>query len=93
MFFVYILVCLETGRTYVGHTDNLLRRYRAHCDGGTRTTRECLRQPVVAHWEPCETRAEAMRRERYYRSGSGHRRKCELVTASLALFGGHSSVG
>jgi len=93
VFFVYILVCLETGRTYVGHTDNLLRRYRAHCEGGTRTTRERLRRPVVAHWEPCETRAEAMRRERYYKSGSGHRRKCELATASLALFGGQSSAG
>ena len=93
MFFVYILVCLQTGRTYGGHTDNLLRRYRAHCAGGTRTTRDRLRQPVVAHWESCATRAEAMRRERYYTSGSGHRRKCELAAVSQALFGGDSSVG
>jgi predicted GIY-YIG superfamily endonuclease len=50
MYFVYILWCRESGRTYVGQTDHLIRRYRLHCDGSTRATRECLRRPVVAYW-------------------------------------------
>ena len=40
MYFVYILVCLQTRRSYVGQTDHLNRRYRAHLGGSTRTTRD-----------------------------------------------------
>ncbi|MDO8540897.1 MAG: GIY-YIG nuclease family protein [Opitutaceae bacterium] len=83
MYFVYVLVCLRTGRSYVGHTDNLIRRYRMHGEGTTRTTREKIREPYVAHWESYPTRADAMRRERYYKSGSGHRVKCEIVAKCL----------
>ncbi len=33
MYFVYILACRQTARSYVGQTDNLIRRYRMHCAG------------------------------------------------------------
>ena len=79
MYFVYILVCRETGRSYVGQTDDLIRRYRMHCDGSTRTTREKILCPYVVHWEMFPSRAEAMRRERYYKAGAGHRRKHEII--------------
>ena len=83
VYFVYILVCAATGRSYVGHTDNLIRRFRSHCEGGTRTTREKLIQPYVAHWESFSSRAAAMQRERYFKAGSGHRVRQEIVAASL----------
>jgi predicted GIY-YIG superfamily endonuclease len=86
MYFVYILVCLDTGRSYVGHTDDLLRRFRSHVSGSTRTTREKLIHPVMAHWETYPTRSEAMHRERYYKAGSGHRVKAEIVIGSLRQF-------
>lgn len=86
MYFAYILVCLETRRSYVGHTDNLIRRYRFHLAGSTRTSREKLRHPVVAHWERFASRAEAMHRERYFKGGSGHRQKQEIITHALKLF-------
>jgi putative endonuclease len=79
MYFIYILVCLQTGRSYVGQTSDLIRRFYRHRDGLTRTTREKLRQPVMIHWEGFPTRKEAMRRERYYKSGSGHRVKQEII--------------
>ena len=85
--YVYILACLETGRSYVGQTDDLLRRFRMHAEGSTRTTREKLRHPVLVYWEAQPNRAEAMRRERYFKAGSGHRVKCELVATGLKLFG------
>jgi predicted GIY-YIG superfamily endonuclease len=78
MFFVYLLVCLETGRTYVGQTDHLLRRFNAHRAGSTRTTREKLNRPVVAHFEVLCSRAAAMQRERYFKQGAGHREKTEI---------------
>ena len=65
MFFVYILVCLQTKRSYVGQTDDLLRRFQRHRAGSTRTTRDKFIQPVMVHWEVYPTRAAAMRRERY----------------------------
>ena len=86
MYFVYILACLATGRTYVGHTDDLLRRYRMHRAGLTRTTREKLLNPVVIHWERFPTRAEAVRRERYFKAGAGHRAKQEIVRRGLPLW-------
>jgi predicted GIY-YIG superfamily endonuclease len=87
MVYVYILACIETGRSYVGQTDDLLRRFRMHVEGSARTTREKLRRPVVVYWEAQPDRAKAMRRERYFKAGSGHRVKCELLAAGLKLFG------
>jgi putative endonuclease len=86
MYFVYILVCLRTKRSYVGHTDHLVRRFRMHSAGSTRTTREKLVEPIVIHWESQPTRSEAMRRERYYKNGSGQRRKQEIIAEGLSLF-------
>jgi predicted GIY-YIG superfamily endonuclease len=83
MYFVYILVCRRTRRTYVGQTDNLVRRYRMHCDGSTRTTREKLVEPVVAYWESHPNRSSAMRRERYFKAGSGHRLKSQIASEAL----------
>jgi len=87
MFFVYILACLETGRSYVGQTDNLIRRFRMHLEGSTRTTRGKLKRPVMVYWEAYPTRAAAMRRERYFKAGHGHRVRGELVAAGLRQFG------
>ena len=79
MYFVYILVCLQTRRAYVGQTDHLIRRYHAHLGGSTRTTREKLPHPVLVHWEICASRSDAMRREQAFKAGAGHRRKQEII--------------
>ena len=86
MYFVYILVCLRTKRSYVGSTDNLVRRFRMHCDGSTRTTREKLFEPVVVHWEAHSSRAEAVRKERYFKAGSGHRMRQAIIAKEMELF-------
>ena len=45
MYFVYILVCLPTHRSYVGYMDNLTLRYAMQQWAGlTKTTRE---KPIV----------------------------------------------
>jgi predicted GIY-YIG superfamily endonuclease len=86
MHFVYILVCLQSGRSYVGQSANLLERFRRHRAGSTRTTREKLAHPVMIYWEACLTRAEAFKRERYFKAGAGHRLKQDLIRAGLELF-------
>jgi predicted GIY-YIG superfamily endonuclease len=86
MYFVYILACLRTRRSYVGHADNLIRRFRMHREGSTRTTREKMELPVMIHWEAFPTRAAAAQRERYFKNGSGHRVKQEMVREGLKAF-------
>ena len=86
MYFVYILVCLQSRRSYVGHTDNLIRRFDLHRAGSTRTTREKLIEPVMIYWEASPSRAEAMRRERYFKAGSGYRVKYAIIQERLMLF-------
>lgn len=87
MYFVSILVCLDTKRSYVGQTDDLLRRFRRHREG---TTRERLIRPVMIHGEVFPTRVAAMRRERYYKAGSGYRRKHDLIAGFFEdLFAGY----
>ena len=86
MYFVYILSCLKTGRTYVGQTSDLLLRYRMHLAGTTRTSREKLLAPVVLYFEVLATRTEAMKRERYFKSGSGHRVRGEIAQKCFWLF-------
>ena len=85
MYFVYILVCLQNGRSYVGQSANLLERFRQHRAGLTRTTREKLAQPVMIYWEACATRTEALQRERYFKAGAGHRLKQEIIRSGLEL--------
>jgi len=86
MYYVYILACLESGYSYVGQTDDLVRRFRLHVAGSTKTTRERLRRPVMVHWEQFPTRLEAINRERYFKAGSGHRVKREIIAAGIKLF-------
>src|SRR3970282_1952419 len=86
MFFVDVLGCLETRRTYVGHTDNLLRRYRMHCEGSTRTTREKIQQPVVLYFEILSSRSAAVQRERYLKQGHGHRLRQKIAHESFSLW-------
>ncbi len=86
MYFTYILVCLETGHSYVGQSNDLIRRFHQHREGLVRTTRERFKDPMLIHWESFATRAEAMQRERYYKSGSGHRRKHRLIEQALLHF-------
>ncbi len=84
--FVYILGCLETKRVYVGQTNHLIHRVTAHRAGKTRTTREKLKRPVVLYWETCPDRAQAMRRERQLKQGSGARWRKDMEPEWFAVF-------
>jgi len=40
----------------------------------------------MVHWELCASRSDAMRRERAFKAGAGHRRKQEIIAHALPLF-------
>jgi putative endonuclease len=80
MFFVYILKSLKDGKRYIGYTNNLKRRLTEHNSGLCKSTSK--RIPVeLVHSEEYEEKSEAMRRERFFKSGSGR----EYMKSELKL--------
>ena len=70
MFTVYVLRSQSSGRLYTGQTDDLTRRFEEHQQGMARYTG--ARGPwEIVHTEDYPTRAEAMAREKYLKSGQG----------------------
>jgi putative endonuclease len=70
VFFVYVLRSAVTGRLYIGSTQDVQDRLRRHNDGRSKATRHGVPW-VLLHTEAVATRAEAVRRERYYKTGRG----------------------
>ncbi|MHC4441633.1 MAG: GIY-YIG nuclease family protein [Planctomycetota bacterium] len=70
MFWVYVLRSLKTGRRYVGSSDNVDRRLVEHNTGQSKSTRHGIPWKVI-YTEACKDRSEAVRRERYFKTGRG----------------------
>jgi putative endonuclease len=70
MFFVYILRSAITGRLYTGSTADVQDRLRRHNAGESKATRHGIPWTLIRA-ETFATRAEAVRRERYYKTGRG----------------------
>lgn len=68
--FTYVILC-DDGSLYKGHTDNLQRRYEQHRKGqGSIHTKQ--HKPIkIAYYEVFQTQADAVQREKYFKSGSG----------------------
>lgn len=81
MYHTYLLKSIKNGRYYTGSTRNLEKRLAEHNAGKSPYDR--LNQPfVLLYSESFETRTEAVRRERYLKTGKG-REELELLVAGL----------
>ena len=67
MFYLYILKNLQTGRYYIGSTNDLTRRLTQHKQGRTRTTR-ILQTDTLVYNEEYNTLVEARTREKKLKS-------------------------
>jgi len=70
MFYVYVLRSSKTGRRYVGSCENVDERLGRHNAGHSNATRHGLPW-ILVHSESFTNRAEAARKERYYKLGRG----------------------
>ena len=73
-FWVYIIESETTGKIYIGHTSDLERRLREHNDrkvSKRRYTRIQQGPWRLIHFKEMESRSDAMRREKYLKSGKG----------------------
>jgi len=70
MFYVYVLESQTTGRLYTGQTASIPKRKQRHEQGLSPSTKG--RGPwQVVYQEEFATRAEAMQRERFLKTGHG----------------------
>lgn len=81
MYYVYAISSLEHNYIYVGLTQNIENRIKRHNDGRERTTK-FYRPFILIYSEVCETRAEARKREKYWKSGVG-KEKLRVLKNSL----------
>lgn len=83
MYYVYILFSLKNKRKYVGSTDNLKRRYKEHNDGiGGEYTKK--NKPfILLFYEAYLSQKDALRQERFYKSGYGREALQEKIKDSL----------
>ena len=70
MFFVYVIKSLSHKNRYVGSTDNIDKRIREHNLGKCRYTKGRIPWSLIFS-ETYSTRNEAMKRERFLKSGKG----------------------
>jgi len=72
MYFVYILLSLNHKRTYVGITDNLVRRLQQHNAGYHFYTKRYLPWKIIYN-EEVDNRLLARKREKYLKSAAGRK--------------------
>ena len=86
MFYVYVLRSQTSGMRYVGQTQDLHERLTKHNQNDPNGIRFTGKNPgpwVVIYYETHPTRSEAMRREKWLKSGVG-RQWLELQVAQSA---------
>src|SRR5437763_4719252 len=70
VYHVYVLRSQKNGRRYVGSCSDLERRLSEHNAGYSKATKHGTPWKLI-HSEHLPNRADAIRRERYYKSGRG----------------------
>ncbi len=81
-FWVYVLGSAKDGQTYTGSTGNLRKRLREHYEGKVPATR--ARRPLsLLYVEEFRSRAEAVRREKFFKTPEGGLEKQRFLRRSV----------
>ncbi len=70
MFYTYVLRSKKDGNFYTGFTNNLKERYKLHKLGKIISTKHRSELDLV-YFEACTNEIDAIRREKYLKSGTG----------------------
>ena len=72
MFYTYVLLSENDNKSYVGFTKDLKKRFDEHNKGSVRST--VHRRPFkLVYYEACLNETDALKREKYLKSGYGRR--------------------
>lgn len=70
LYWVYVLISKKDGKLYIGFTRDIDKRLLSHQQGKSKAT--APRGPFsVIYLEACTYRADAMRREKYFKQSGG----------------------
>ena len=69
-YFTYVLQSLKSGKTYIGQTNDLENRVKAHNEGRSPYTKGRGPWKLIYH-EEFHSRSEAMEREKFLKTGKG----------------------
>jgi putative endonuclease len=72
MHFIYILQSLIAKKSYIGYTDNIIKRLSEHNDGKGIFTKRYKPWKII-HLERFKTKKEAIKKEKYFKSAAGRR--------------------
>lgn len=74
MYYIYVLKCDDLKRKrrkfYVGFSDDLEKRLKAHKSGGTKTTKS-FEEVELVYYEACINKTDAIKREKQLKTGFG----------------------
>lgn len=77
-FVVYILFSLKNGINYTGYTTHLIERIKSHNIYGKDSTAK-HRPWIVVYVEFYLSKEEALKREKYFKSGRGSQLKNKII--------------
>lgn len=72
MFYAYVIKSLKNGSLYKGHCENIAERLKQHNSGFTLSIKNNIPFEIF-YYEEFQTRAEAIKREKYFKSSAGRR--------------------
>ncbi len=79
-FVVYILFSEDYNKTYVGFTPNLIARFKSHNSMGVKGFTMKFRPWKVIHVEFYGSKSEALKREKFLKTGKGRAFIKQLIT-------------
>lgn len=83
MFYTYVLKSKKNSKLYTGHTENLERRILEHNSNKDREKFACANGPwELVFFETFDTRSDAMKYERFLKTGKGREYIKKMVTES-----------
>ena len=85
MFYVYVLISLKDGKFYIGFTNNLKRRLTEHNLGKNISTKSRLPLKLI-YYESHLSKADAERREKYFKTTKGKSSLKQMLRESLKNF-------
>ena len=85
MYFVYVLLSLKDDKFYIGYSKDLKRRLKEHDSGKNTSTKSRLPLKLI-YYEAHLSKADAARRERYFKTTKGKSTLKQMLRESLKRF-------
>jgi len=82
MYYVYVLLSEKNDQLYVGRTSDLQKRINEHQTGKVQTTNR-LNPMKLIFFEGFIAKADAIRRERYFKTSKGKSSLKQIIRESL----------